>query len=155
GRTPTRSTVGGLYVVHHAAFGVLGPDGRGNALGGWPVHEVGRNAEVFDPDAGQLLPANARLIFPSVHMHSNGLDTKAHLEVGFKFHPKDYKPKLKIQHLFVGNGPDLDIRAMEANQRADAYFTLPQNAKISTFEPHMHAPGVRMCLEAIWGITVQ
>jgi mono/diheme cytochrome c family protein len=155
GRTPVRSTVGGLYIVHHAAFGVLGPDGRGNALGAWPVHEVGRNADVFDPDAGKLMPANARVIFPSVHMHANGLDTKAHLEIGFKFHPKGYKPKLNFQHLFVGNGPDLDIRGGEANQRADAYFTLPQNAKIVTFEPHMHAPGVRMCVEAIWGITVQ
>ena len=44
---------------------------------------------------------------------------------------------------------------MEANQRVDAYFTLPQHMKISTYEPHMHAPGVRMCLEAIWGVTVQ
>jgi hypothetical protein len=155
GRTSARSTVGGLYVVHHAAFGVVGPDGRGNAFGGWPVHEVGRNAQIFDGDAGKLLPANARLSFFSVHMHSNGLDTKAHLEVGFKFHPKGYQPKLRFQELFVGNGPDLDIRAMDANQRADAYFTLSQHAKISTFEPHMHAPGVRMCMEAIWGITVQ
>ena len=27
--------------------------------------------------------------------------------------------------------------------------------KIWNYEPHMHAPGVRMCLEAIWGVTVQ
>src|SRR5258705_10831987 len=44
---------------------------------------------------------------------------------------------------------------MEANQRVDGYLRLPQHAKISPYEPHMHAPGVRMCLEAIWGITVQ
>ena len=24
-----------------------------------------------------------------------------------------------------------------------------------TFEPHLHAPGARMCLEAIWGINIQ
>jgi mono/diheme cytochrome c family protein len=155
GRTPTRKTVGGLYTFHHAAFGVLAPDGRGNSIGGWPVHEVGRNADVFDPDAGKLLFANSKLTFFSVHAHSNGLDTKAHLEVGFRFHPKGYKPKVNGQHLFVGNGPDLDIRGGEANQRMDAYYTLAQHTKITTFEPHMHAPGVRMCLEAIWGINVQ
>src|SRR5262247_3449797 len=105
--------VGGMYTFHHAAFGVVGPDGR-SSFGGWPVHEVGRNPDVFDPEAGKLLPANARLSFLSVHLHSNGLDTKAHLEVGFKFHPKGYKPRLNFQPLFVGNGPDLDIRAMEA-----------------------------------------
>ena len=37
----------------------------------------------------------------------------------------------------------------------DAYFTLPENTKLSVYEPHMHAPGVRMCLEAVWGTTVQ
>jgi hypothetical protein len=155
GKTSTRTTVGGLYLFHHAAFGVIAPDGRGNFIGGWPVHEVGRNADVFDADAGKLMPTNAKLTFFSVHTHSNGIDTKARLEVGFKFHPKGYKPSVKFQQLFVGNGPDLDIRGGEANQRMDAYFTLPQHTKISVFEPHMHAPGVRMCLEAIWGITVQ
>jgi hypothetical protein len=60
-----------------------------------------------------------------------------------------------MQLLFFGNGPDLDIRPMENDQQAHAYFTLPENSKISVFEPHMHAPGVRMCLEAVWGTTVQ
>ncbi len=155
GKKSDRTTVGGLYLVHHAAFGVIGPEGRGSSIGGWPVHEVGRNADVFDPDAGKLLMADSKLAFFSVHMHSNGVDAKAHLEVGFKFHPIGYKPKVNFQPLFVGNGPDIDIRGGEANQRMDAYFTLPQNTKLMTFEPHMHAPGVRMCLEAIWGISVQ
>jgi len=32
---------------------------------------------------------------------------------------------------------------------------LQENTKITTFEPHLHAPGMRMCLEAIWGYTIQ
>jgi hypothetical protein len=44
---------------------------------------------------------------------------------------------------------------MEENQRVDAYFTLPEHAKLYNFEPHMHAPGVRMCMEAIYGITTE
>ena len=74
-----------------------------------------------------------------VHLYANGTDSKAHLEVGFKFHPRGYKPTLNFRQLFVGNGPDLDIKGNEANQRVDAYFTLPQHMKISTYEPHMHA----------------
>ena len=31
------------------------------------------------------------------------------------------------------------------------YSTLQHNTKLTTFEPHMHASGVRMCIEAIWG----
>jgi hypothetical protein len=128
--------------------------GRGGGVP-FPVHEVGRNADVFDAEAGRLMPANSTVVFNSVHLHANGVDTKARLEVAFKFHPRGYKPTLNFRQLFVGNGPDLDIKGNEANQRVDAYFTLPQHVKISTYEPHMHAPGVRMCLEAIWGITVQ
>jgi hypothetical protein len=153
GKAGRSNTVGGLYLFHHAAYASFVPGGRGG--GQFPVHEVGRNADYFDTEAGRLLPAGSSITFASVHLHANGLDTKAHLEVGFKFHPRGYKPTLNFRQLFVGNGPDLDIRGMEANQRVDAYFTLPQPVKISTYEPHMHAPGVRMCLEAIWGVTVQ
>ena len=32
---------------------------------------------------------------------------------------------------------------------------LQQNTKIISFEPHLHAPGARMCLEAIWGYNIQ
>ena len=31
------------------------------------------------------------------------------------------------------------------------YVVLQEHTKIMAFEPHLHAPGVRMCLEAIWG----
>ncbi|MEQ8954019.1 MAG: hypothetical protein RL120_07760, partial [Gammaproteobacteria bacterium] len=36
-----------------------------------------------------------------------------------------------------------------------AYGVLPTHTKIVTFEPHLHAPGERMCLEAIWGHQVE
>ena len=148
-------TVGGLFVVHHSALYTLGPDDEPSDVASWPVHEVGRNADVFDAQAGRLLEAGTTVLFPSTHLHANGTDTTARLDVGFKFHPRGYEPDKEMQLLFFGNGPDLDIRAMESNQRADAYFTMPENAKISVFEPHMHAPGVRMCLDAIWGSTVR
>ena len=148
-------TVGGLFVVHHSALTTMPRDGGPADAYTWPVHEVGRNADVFDEDAGPILPADSMVIFPSTHLHSNGIDTTARLEVGFKFHPRDYEPTKKMELLFFGNGPDIDILPMQDNQRMDAYFTLPENTKISVYEPHMHAPGVRMCLEAVWGDTVE
>jgi hypothetical protein len=36
-----------------------------------------------------------------------------------------------------------------------AYSVLKEHTKIITFEPHLHAPGERMCLEAIWGYSVE
>lgn len=148
-------TVGGLFVVHHSALSSMGPDDSPADVYTWPVHEVGRNADIFDEEAGPVLKAGSQLIFPSTHLHANGTDTTARLQVGFKFHPKGYKPTKDVELLFFGNGPDIDILPMQDNQRMDAYFTLPENTKLSVYEPHMHAPGVRMCLEAVWGTTVQ
>ena len=50
---------------------------------------------------------------------------------------------------------DIDIEAMESGQELHAYEVLEQHTKIITFEPHLHAPGERMCLEAIWGYNVE
>ena len=119
----------------------------------WPVHEVGRNADFFDPKSARLLKAGSSIVSDSVHLHSNGRDTKAHLEIGFKLMPKDYKPTYKRAVFGLGNGVDIDIRAMEANQQLHAYTVLQQHTKIISFEPHLHAPGARMCLEAIWGFN--
>ena len=158
-----RATVGGRYVFHHMIWRtqVPGPNGITEPLSldqegaFWPVHEVGRNADLFDPKAGRLLKAGSYLVSDSVHLHSNGRDTRAHLEIGFKFHPKGYEPDFKAAIIGLGNGMDIDIRPNEANQQLHAYAVLEQHTKIITFEPHLHAPGARMCLEAIWGINIQ
>ena len=55
----------------------------------------------------------------------------------------------------LGNGLDISIRPNEANQQLHAYAVLPEPTKIISFEPHLHAPGNRMCLEAIWGYNIQ
>ena len=162
-----RSTVGGHYVFHHMIWStrVLGDaateadrdplafDADGST--GWPVHEVGRNADFFDPKAARLLKAGSSVVTDSVHLHSNGRDTTAHLEIGFKFAPIGFVPEYKRATYSLGNGVDIDINAMEAGQQLHAYAVLPENTKIMSFEPHLHAPGMRMCLEAIWGYNIQ
>jgi len=162
-----RATVGGRFVFHHMIWRtqVLDPnsDQPPDALSiltdeeavNWPVHEVGRNADFFDPKSARLLKAGSSIVSDSVHLHSNGRDTKAHLEIGFKLMPKGYKPTYKRAVFGLGNGVDIDIKAMEANQQLHAYTVLQQHTKIISFEPHLHAPGARMCLEAIWGYTIQ
>ncbi len=44
---------------------------------------------------------------------------------------------------------------MESGQQLHAYTVLQEHTKITSFEPHLHAPGMRMCLEAIWGFNIQ
>jgi hypothetical protein len=153
GKAAAANTVGGLFIFHHAIMAVEAPDsaGAGTGFGGWPVHEVGRNADVFNPDSGKLLRAGSRVGFPNVHMHANGKDTTGHLEIAFKFHPVGYKPKFIERLMPIGTG-DIDIRPMEAGQKVEAFMTLSQPTKVTVFEPHMHAAAVRMCLDAIFGV---
>jgi len=159
-----RATVGGKYVFHHLIWSttILGDDAGpvnpfaadGNSTG-WPVHEVGRGADFFDPSSARLLKAGSKIVSDSAHLHSTGRDTTAHLEIGFKFMPRGYTPEYKPALVIVGNGVDIDISPMETNQELHAYAVLEQPIKILSFEPHLHAPGTRMCLEAIWGYTIQ
>jgi hypothetical protein len=167
-----RHTVGGRYVFHHMIwqsrpldqkdeidandpFGLAALTGQNSATTTWPVHEVGREPDFFDPKSARLLRAGSAVISDSVHLHSNGRDTKAHLEIGFKFMPVGYKPEYRASRVALGNGVDIDIKANQSGQELHAYAVLNEHTKILSFEPHLHAPGARMCLEAIWGYSTQ
>tara|TARA_B100001093_G_scaffold402785_1_gene390670 strand:+ start:2065 stop:3495 length:1431 start_codon:yes stop_codon:yes gene_type:complete len=154
-----RETVGGRFIFHHMIWSTAQLDENGDRVDetvtSWPVHEVGRNPDIFDPDGGRLLRAGTYIYSDSVHLHSNGLDTTGHLEIGFRFHPKGYEPKYQRAILGLGNGVDISIAGNQDKQELHAYRALEEHTKIITFEPHLHAPGERMCLEAIWGYTVE
>ena len=72
------TTVGGRYIFHHMTYssGVLNEDGTGLVEGttqGWPIHEVGRNPDIFGEGVGMLLQANSALSLRASHVHSTGL----------------------------------------------------------------------------------
>ena len=149
---------GGALIVHHMLWGVTGGDRPLlEEAGGWrwPSHEAGRNPYVLDPEAGRLITAGSKLSFFGVHMHANGRRTKSHLEVGFKFHARGYKPTKELLDIRAVAPPMLDIRPNEADQKAEGFRVLEQNVKVMMFEPHLHAPGARQCLEALWENTVE
>lgn len=152
------TTVGGRFVFHHMNYSSsTDPSGRIDETSThWPLPEVGRNGDIFPQEAGKLLAAGSLLVLEQAHLHANGRDTNAHLEFAFKFHPKGYKPAVKwISVGGLGKGVDLDVKPLSANQELHAYAVLQQHTKVVTFEPHLHAAGTRMCLEAIWGTDVQ
>ena len=172
----SRDTVGSNFAIHHLIWSAVSPNqptqeelarlqredpaelqrliAESSGQGFWPVHEVGRNADYFDPKAGALLKAGSKVVFSSAHLHSLGTHTNTRLDIGFKFHPKDYEPTFSLLPLFTGT-LNIDVRGNEANQKIEAFQTLQQNVKLSVFEPHLHAAGVRMCLDAIYtnGLT--
>ena len=116
------------------------------------VHEAGQNATIYPDGLGIRLPAGSFLTW-SLHTHSIGTDVWVRLDVGFRLHPMGYTPKYRMGG-GGGSGSlmnnDLDIPAGEDNVRFDSVRALSEPAKLITFEPHMHASGKRMCLEATY-----
>jgi hypothetical protein len=162
-------TIGGRFVFHHANVGVVGPEDTGDGTntaaegegavgpGRLPIHEVGRNADAFPDEAGKLLPAGGALSWDSMHVHSAGAPgsaRNARLDVGLRLHPVGYKPKYDFRGITFGR-TEIQIDPGQGNQREDAYFVVPQAMKLVNYEPHMHATGVRMCIEAIYGRVVE
>jgi hypothetical protein len=148
-----------LFAVHHATIqateGSQDPEapssGRRPADGGFShTHEVGQNALFIPDDVGVLLKAGSVLDFPNVHLHSAGKDVRVRLDVGLKLYPKGYQPKYLMSSIGDMGTELLDIPAGQDDVRVDAFYTLQRPAKLLTFEPHMHARGKRMCVEAIY-----
>lgn len=149
-------TVGGRYVFHHMTYASVVPDGvDAESSTRFPVHEVGRNADIFPENAGRLLTAGSALELETAHLHANGRETQAHLKFAFKLHPEGYEPEIRHARTLVGNGVDIDIKPDQAEQELHAYRVLDEHTKVVSFEPHQHAPGTRMCLEAIWGHNIE
>jgi hypothetical protein len=149
------STVGGRYIFHHMTYTSVAVDENGEEIPGsqtsWPIHEVGRNADVFPERAGRLLSANSVLSLANSHLHSNGRETTGRLEFGFTFFPEGYEPEYTRRGPRLGNGIDIDVPPNQAGHEFHNFVTLEEHTKIIAFEPHLHAPGYRMCIEAIWG----
>src|SRR5437588_196920 len=76
---PNRATVGGRFVFHHMIWRTQVLDGKTDLSQdplaifndeeavNWPVHEVGRNADFFDPKSARLLKAGSSIVSDSVH----------------------------------------------------------------------------------------
>jgi len=155
----------GRYVIHHSTTSITGPDEAEEqvegetptGLGALPIHEVGRNGDVFPQEGGHLLPAGGFINWGSMHIHSSnepGAERYARMDVGFMLHPKGYEPKHQVRSYTFGR-TEIQVEPNASNEREDAYFVAPQAMKLTNYEPHMHANGVRMCLQAVYGRVVQ
>jgi hypothetical protein len=154
-----------LVVFHHGGAAPRRPGGEPEAStdpeavgneGSLARHEVGRNGDVFPADAGKLVPAKAIFAWDG-HIHSPGVpgaDRYAVLRIGIRFHPKGYAPKYSESGIQAGS-TEIEIATDSDNQRYDTYWVAPRPFKLLNFEPHMHATGVRMCMEAIYKRSIE
>jgi len=154
----TKPSSGAKQVVHHAVTYLVqdetGADeliGRGGGLEGGFLNEyaVGKNGDVFPEGTGRLVKAGAKVRF-NMHYHSNGEEKVDQSEVALVFYPKGYVPKYYLQSAHTGDTEDLDIPAGVDNVRSDGYTRLTKNARITSFQPHLHNRGKAQCMEAIY-----
>jgi len=166
GRPAGQAGLGNDYfVVHHQSIATTPPGEReGGEEGGGEArpgsldytYEVGQNAMFVPENVGILLKAGEPIYFNSTHLHSIGKEVKLHIQIGFKLHPKGYTPKYtqgirsRSNTPRNGLGAELDIPGNTDNVRFDRFITVNEPARMVNFEPHLHASGKRMCVEAIY-----
>ena len=150
-----------MFVFHHASVSLASDDpdverdGEAGG-GGLSLHEVGRNGDVFNLDAGKVVPKNAMFSWNG-HIHAPGIpgaDRSAWLELGIHLHPRGYKPKFAETGINFGK-TEIDFDPQATSTRYDAYWVATKPIKMLNYEPHMHATGVRKCIEAIYGGIAQ
>jgi hypothetical protein len=139
-------------IVHHAVIYAIEPDApAGSPEGGVLLHEyaVGKYGDVFSDNTGRLLKAGTRLRF-DMHYFAIGSEQHNKTTIAFKFYPKGEVPKYPVRMIPVRNIPNDELEIPPNSVvRTDGYYRLTRNARIDTFQPHMHMRGKGMTLEAI------
>ena len=100
-------TVGGRYAFHHMTYSSVVQGERESASRRGKLHQL---ADSRSRAQRRHLSARGRqaaggefgLALSAGHLHSNGRETKAHLEFAFKFFPKGYKPLYRRSSLRSG-----------------------------------------------------
>jgi hypothetical protein len=139
-------------IVHHCVVYVIEPDAPdGGPEGGVQLHEyaVGKYGDIFSDNTGRLLKAGTRLRF-DMHYFAIGSEQHNKTTIAFKFYPKGETPKYQVRSIPVRNIPNEELEIPPNSiVRTDGYYRLTRNARIDSFQPHMHMRGKGMTLEAI------
>jgi len=143
-------------VVHHALSYAVEQNDEGESMGAGMFlveYASGKQAEVYPPDSGLLLPGNSQARL-SYHLHSVGEEIDANVELGINFLPEGTEPKhIRYSKQLGGSQGQvigvLDIPAGESI-RSDGYARFNKAARITMFQPHMHMLGTYQCIEFIY-----
>jgi hypothetical protein len=139
-------------IVHHCVVYAIEPDApEGTPATGVQLHEyaVGKYGDIFSDNTGRLLKKGTRLRF-DMHYFAIGNEQHNKTTIAFKFYPKGETPKYQVRSVPVRNIPNDELEIPPNTVvRTDGYFRLTRNARIDSFQPHMHMRGRGMTLEAI------
>ena len=139
-------------IVHHSVVYAIEPDApAGTPASGVQLTEyaVGKYGDTFAENTARLLKKGTRLRF-DMHYNAAGSEQTNHTTIAFRFYPQGFVPKYQVRSYAVRNIPNDELEIPPNSVvRTDGYFRLPRNARIDSFQPHMHMRGKAMTLEAI------
>lgn len=139
-------------IVHHCVVYAIEPDAPpGTPESGVQLTEyaVGKYGDIFSDNTSRLLKKGTRLRF-DMHYNASGSEQVNHTTIAFKFYPQGFTPKYRVRSYAVRNLPNDELEIPPNTVvRTDGYFRLTKNARIDSFQPHMHMRGKGMTLEAI------
>ena len=146
------SNIKGRKIMHHAIAYLEQTEPNAEAADGpaplFMEWAVGKQGEMMRPDTGKLLMPGARFRW-DIHYSQAGEEITTNAEMGIYFYPKGQEPKYRTRLSFVpaavGN---LDLRPNTVTT-TEGFFPLRENARIESFQPHMHLRGKAMMVEAI------
>jgi hypothetical protein len=153
-------TVKGRKITHHAiaqlqqdetdplAQNDVDPNGNPQA-GTFMEWAVGKQGEVMRPNSGKLMKAGSKIRW-DIHYSNGGEDVTDDVELGIYFYPKGQEPKYRqVLHLMgATNAGGVDIPPNTVKS-TEGFFVLKENARIESFQPHMHLRGKAMQMSAI------
>jgi hypothetical protein len=139
-------------ITHHAVIYAIEPDApAGTPETGVQLTEyaVGKYGDIYAENTSRLLKKGTRLRF-DMHYFAAGTEQTNHTTIAFKFYPKGFTPKYEVRSVAIRNFPNDELEIPPNTVvRTDGYYRLTRNARIDTFQPHMHMRGKGMTVEAI------
>jgi len=110
---------------------------------------VGKQGEMMRPNSGKLMLPGSK-IYWDIHYSNGGEDITDVVELGIYFYPKGQEPKYRqVLHLMgATNAGGVDIPPNTVKS-TEGFFVLKENARIESFQPHMHLRGKAMQMSAI------
>jgi hypothetical protein len=147
------ATIKGRKIVHHA-IAYLDQTDPNAPSGGFglptPFMEwaVGKQGELMRPDTGKLLLPGSKFRW-DIHYSQAGEEITNSVEMGIYFYPKGQEPKFRNTLSLVPAAlGTLDIRPNTLSL-VEGFTQLRDNARIESYQPHMHLRGKAMMVEAI------
>src|SRR4030095_14955741 len=145
------ATVKGRRITHHAiAYLEQQEPGAQASFLPAPFMEwaVGKQGEMMRPGTGKLLLPGAKFR-GDLHYSQAGEEITSQVEMGIYFYPKGQEPKYRTSLSLVPAAlGTMDIRPNTLSI-AEGCTVARENARIESFQPHLHLRGKAMMVEAI------